>query len=180
MSDHKRKLTTQIRWGKFGCDAAVFLLLLICYAEMDIAQDNPGRIVLLVILIGFFVSAMIPGIHYTITYEGIIVKWLNIPLRKIRWAQVEHAEYLHLWYDLRRFYTDLGKGPKTGQLIYVTLKGCPRYFPMSQHRAVHNRLHPFRAMTIWLARDTKHIYIDFFKECYPNLKMQPVDNEKKY
>lgn len=180
VSDHKRILVTPCRWWQFGGSATLFLLCLVIYAGIDAAPDNPGRIFLVVFLIILLINTIIPGVHYSITHEGIIVNWIGIPLRKIKWSQVGHAEYLHLWKDTRRFYTDLGRGLKTGQMIYVTLTGCPQYLPEYEYRAVHNRLHPFRAMSIWLPRETWYEYMELFKEYYPELVIQPIDNSRIY
>lgn len=176
MSDHKRILITPPRWRQLSGWGALLFLCFVLYTGIDAAPDNPGRIPLIIFLGYLLIMAIVPGVHYAITKEGIIVMWINIPLRRIRWAQVGHAEYLHLWKGTRRFYTDLGRGHRTGQMIYVTLKGCPQYLPKYQYREVHNWLHPFRAMSIWLPRETKYEYIDLFMEYYGELSIQPIDD----
>ena len=178
--DHDRILTTPIKWGKFWGTAAILLLYLGLYLGIDAAPNNPGRIPFVIILIILAGDAFVCGIHYTISKKHLIVNWMYFPLRKIPWVKVAHAGYIHIWKEARPFYTTLERGFVSGQIIYVTLKGCPAYRPQEEVRAYHNWRHPFLSLCIWLPRETKYEYINLFKAYYPALEIQPVDERKKF
>lgn len=173
MSDRNHILTTPPRWRRLWGFSVLLFAYSILWLDARFEATHPGNIVFLVLCFIAALEAFIPGVHYTISKEGLIIRWLNIPIRKICWDKVGRAEYIHIWKDTRRFYTNLERGPTSGQIIYVTLKGCPYYHPSYEVRAWHNLLHPFRSMCLWLPRETKYEYIDLFKEYFPLLEIQP-------
>lgn len=126
-------------------------------------------------------SMMASCIHYIFTEDGLAVCFLWIPLRRIRWRRITHALYAHAWADPKtRLERITNPGAVTGQIIYVTIDGCPRWHPILTMRWVHSMLHPFRAFTIWLPYSRKNYFIDAFKKHYPDLEMQPLDEWKRF
>ena len=163
VSDHNRILTTPPRWGRLCGFVGLLLTYAIIWMEAELKATHPGNIFFLILFVLTAFSIFTSGMHYTIRNEGIVVKWLNVPIRIVKWEQIGYAEYIHIWKDVRHFYTDLERGLVSGQIIYVTLKGRPRYYPRYDVRTWHSLMHPLGAMCIRLPRDTKYQYIDLFK-----------------
>ena len=121
------------------------------------------------------------GVHYALCSNHLEARLFGIPFWRIPWKQITNATYLHAWKDVTLKHSSamggmaITAGNTYGQIIYVTLKGCPKYHPKHEIRLFHNLLHPFRTACIWLPRETKYQYIDAFKEYYPGLEIQPLD-----
>lgn len=124
-------------------------------------------------------------VHYTFTNEFLVSNFLGVPFRKIRWEKIGHAMYVHAWKDIVPKYSAVFggvmpvMGNSYGQMIYVTLKGCPRFIPSYHIRLLHSIIHPLHTACIWLPDSAKYHYIDIFRQVYPDLEMQPIDAWKR-
>ena len=132
-----------------------------------------GIVLIRAILIAYlFISC----IHYRFTEKYLVVCFLYIPLRRICWQRITHAQFVHAWRDPKtRYQLFINPRNVTGQIIYVTIDRCPRWYPRTTARGAHNILHPFRAFTIWLPYSRKRYFIDSFKQHHPELEIQPLD-----
>ena len=176
--DHNTILTTPPRWGKFRCTTLYLALSLIMFLSIRSHFRHWGYYLTIPFFAILAFNVFCTGINYTISKNGIVVNWLNIPLHKIAWDMIGHAIYLHRWSDPRFSFRRHEHGPVYGQIIYVTLKGCTPLHVDSQTRLWHNLLHPFHTACIWLPRDNKQLYIDLFAKYYPSLEVQPIDMNK--
>lgn len=175
MQDRVRILTTPLRWKELWSALALFLIIVLFFGVQ--ASTNLDITAITILVAKFGIDVLVMGIHYTMTSERLIVKWLNIPLRTIRWENISHAAYLHAWRDMMSFGKWNMTGMAYGHIIYVTLKGCKSCYSPDRNRWWHKVSHPFHTVCIWLPRDTKYLYVDFFAECYPTLEIQPIDAE---
>lgn len=121
-------------------------------------------------------------VHHAFSDDYLEMRWLGISLRKVSWKSIENATYLHAWKDITLKYSRavrgvlIEKGDTYGEIIYATLKGCPDYCPKYEIRLFHKLLHPFRTVCIYLPYTEKYHYIDVFREHYPGLKIQPLED----
>lgn len=177
MEDHVTILTTTPRWKELCFASALFLLVVIlCFGTQ--ASANLHMIIKIILVAKFGIDVLAMGIHYTITKERLIVKWLDIPLRVVKREGILHAAYLHAWRDIVSFGQVHMTGTVYGHIIYVTLKGCKKCYSPDQNRWWHKVSHPFHTACIWLPRDNKQSYIDLFAKYYPSLEIQPIDIKK--
>ena len=176
-----KKYTVPLRIGRL-----LILSLFLCITGkvfLDIMFDHT----ISVLHIAMGAASVILGVgwlrccvHYTFTEEFLVTNFLGIPFRGMRWENIGHAMYVHAWKDVLPKYSVVAGGivPKIGndygQMIYVTLKGCPRLVPFYHIRLLHSMIHPFRTACIWLPESAKYHYIDAFRQFYPELEMQPV------
>ena len=109
-------------------------------------------------------------VHYRICPQGLVVLILGLPVRTIAWSAIAHAEYIHTWLRPRNRLQD---EVAHGQIIYITLSGCPVYYPALDMRWWHNLRHPFRAATIWLPAGNILLYTEAFRTYFPDFKVQP-------
>ena len=178
MSDHNRIMTTPPRWRTFGLSTTYFLTCLITFVMIEDKISTLGYVFIILFFIVLLFRSFCSGVNYTISDKSLTVNWLDIPLRNIPWNRIGHAIYLHAWIDPKSYFKRHEYGPTYGQIIYISLHGCPRLHHKSQTRFWHNLLHPFHTACIWLPRDNKYEYIDLFKNYYPNLEIQPLDDWK--
>ena len=187
MPDKRRMLVVPLRW-KLLSVLACFLAILL-YISFKIADANRFTILHFMVYsyLAVAVSAFLRvGVNYAFCNEYLEARLFGIPFWRIRWDRIRKATYLHAWKDIvPKYSAAMGGvvatiGNSYEQMIYVTLRGCPRYHPQYEIRLVHNLLHPFRTACIWLPYATKYQYIEAFKEHYPDLEMQPLDDWKKF
>lgn len=121
------------------------------------------------------------GVHYRFTEKYLLVCFIGIPVRWVKWSRITWAQYVHAWRDPKtKFQRFSSPGPVTGNIIYVTIDHCAPWHARYTPRWRHNLSHPFRAFTIWLPYDRKTYFIDAFKAHYPDLEIQPADAWKKF
>ena len=181
----KRKLfhiVTPPRWKLLTGMALLFLLL--AGSWIDAFMDPPNRMVFVIDIVeALFISGVMiaSGIHYKFTEDSLVKCFLWIPLRRIRWNRITHALFAHAWADPKTRYQRItNPGAVTGQIIYVTIDGCPRWYPLLTQRWVHHLHHPFRSFTLWLPYSRKNFFVEAFQEHYPELEFQPLDDWKNF
>lgn len=179
----KREITVvPLRWGLLVITTIILTLFLHVFFRIVTSDE----FTLLHLMVYTYLSVLVPafirlGVHYAFCSEYLEARLFGIPFWRIPWDSVENATYLHVWKDIRLKYSAAfggmvaKKGNTYEQILYVTLKGCPRYHPQYEIRLFHNVLHPFRTACIWLPDATKYQYLEAFKKHYPDLEMQPID-----
>lgn len=154
-----------------GIIALIFLTW--AYSQFPFRITGIWSIFLLLIAIGMYAAVLLwvlrYSVHYKLSEKGITVYFWMIPVRTVRWSAIGKAEYVYQWRRPKTRYTD---GTAYGNIIFVTLKGCPSYFPTVDMRWLYNVKHPFRSFTMWLPSYNISFYTDFFKKYYPELKHQ--------
>ena len=183
----KGKMIVPPRWRLLINTAVVLgIFCFILFKSLSL-EPFPAFDVCVYICIAILTSVFLRcGVHYAFCRDGLECRILGIPFRRIPWDKIGTAVYLHAWKDVQLKYSVVVHGVigKIGityeQIIYVTLKGCPKYRPRYEIRLFHNLLHPFRTACIWLPYATKYQYIEAFREYYPKLEMQPLDDWKKF
>ena len=185
MDSPKRKITLPIRWGRLIITGVVFLMFFTGFTLISQVQFHSVlNYILGVYALILFLAALRLCIHYTITEEGLIAKFLYIPFWKIPWERVGCAMYVHKWKDIVPKYFGKGILPwvetSYGKIIFVSLIGCEKYIPSYHIRLFFSLRHPFRTMCLWLPSSSKYPtyqIVDTIKEYYPELKIQPTKQE---
>lgn len=186
MQNNKRMTVVPLRWKSIAGTAVLLTLTLnivIAFAEYD-PFAVPHFIVYAIFVVLAFRFLRL-GVHYAFCRDYLEARLFGIPFWRISWNRIATATYLHAWRDIQWKYSSALHGvvPDVGntyeQIIYVTLKGCPQYHPQYEIRLLHNLLHPLRTVCIWLPYSSKYHYLDEFKSCYPNLKIQHLDAWKQ-
>jgi hypothetical protein len=178
----RASIITPPRWKLLISMAMLSLLLARSWVDTIMNPKSLESLAVAIIEVLLIVSTMIAsGIHYKFTEDFLVVCFLWMPLRCVRWHRITHALFAHAWADPKtRYHRITNPGAVTGQIIYVTINGCPRWHPILTTRWWHSLLHPFRSFTIWLPYDRKEYFIEAFKKHYPDLEMQPLDDWKKF
>lgn len=176
------KIHIPLRWGILLIVLFFFSIILQEYISIwDVEPGSPLHRYLIIILILLLFAILRLGVSYSICDRYLETRFMGIPFRRFNWCQIESAMYIHAWKDIVPNYSIFWGGfiPRIkdshGQIIYVTLRGCPKYVPERNLRLIHNLLHPFRTACIWLPEATKNQYLEAFKKHYPDLEMQPID-----
>lgn len=182
-----RKMSVPPRWRLIMNTAVILGIFCFILFKSLALEPFPAFDVCVSVCIAILISAFLrSGVHYAFQNDCLEVRFLGIPFWRIPWDKIGTAAYLHAWKDISiKHSAAMGgvsatMGNTYGQIIYVTLKGCPKYHPRNEIRLFHNLLHPFRTACIWLPYATKHQYIEAFREYYPKLEMQPLDDWKKF
>lgn len=105
-------------------------------------------------------------VHYSLDEKGIVVRFLWLPIRRVNWDMVSHAEYIYKW------CTASGSGSIHGQGIFVTLKGCPMYAPVLDHPGLFVLKHPLTSFFIRFTSSKQKYYVEVFGQYYPDLDFQ--------
>ena len=105
-------------------------------------------------------------VHYALSEKGITVRFLWLPIRRIKWDQLSHAEYIYKW------ATGSSYGSVRGQGIYVTLKGCPMFSPELDNPGLFTLKHPIGSFFIRFTPKHQKHYVDIFLHYYPDLDYQ--------
>ena len=173
----KSPVITPPRWKLFVAMTMLCFLFFESWSDSVVNPKSLSSLITTLVEMLLIISTVITsGIHYKFTNDRLVVCFLWIPIRHIRWQRISHALFAHAWADPKTRYQRIGNpGAVTGQIIYVSIDNCPRWYPILTMRGVHNLVHPFRAFTIWLPYDRKDYFIDAFKQHYPDLEMQPLD-----
>ena len=104
--------------------------------------------------------------HWSIHERFIMIHFLWIPVRIIRWKKVSTAEYIYSW------STGAKWGEMEGQGIFVTLEGCPFFSPEVDALNFFMMRHPFRTLFIRFTPRKQKRYVELFKRYYPTLDVQ--------
>ena len=104
--------------------------------------------------------------HWSIHRNYIMVHFLWIPVRIIRWQDVLSAEYIYSWRTGSSF------GKMTGQGIFVTLSGCPYFSPETDALNLFMMKHPFHTLFIRFTPRNQQRYVKIFQEYCPDLEFQ--------
>ena len=173
---------TPPRWKPFAVAAILCLLFFDFWKRTAANPQSVGSVIEAVIEVLLIVGTLIgSGVHYRFTEDYMVVCFLWVPLRRIRWQRVTHALFAHAWADPQTKYQRItSPGVVTGQIIYVTIDRCLRWYPVLTTRWLHNLIHPFRAFTIWLPYNRKAFFVDAFQKHYPDLEMQPLDAWERF
>ena len=105
--------------------------------------------------------------HYSIHKFGILVHFMWIPVRVIKWEKVFAAEYIHEW-CYRPKHNDTNKGHG----IMVTLLGCPVYCAEIDVMYAFRWRHPWGAHFIRFSKRKRKRIVQVFQQYYPNLRFQ--------
>lgn len=127
--------------------------------KYDGARDFLAPIGLAILLQGCF--------HYSIHKFGILVHFVWIPVRVIKWEKVSAAEYIYEWRYCPQ-YNDTNKG----QGIMVTLMGCPTYCAELDVMYAFRWRHLWSAHFIRFSKRRRKRIAQVFQQYYPNLRFQ--------
>ena len=105
-------------------------------------------------------------VHYSLSEKGITVRFLLIPIRRIKWDQLSHAEYIYKW------ATGSSYGSVRGQGIFATLKGCSMFSPELDNPGLFTLKHPVGSFFIRFTPKHQMQYVDVFLYYYPDLDYQ--------
>ena len=186
MDSPKRKITLPIRWEQLVISAFFFRCFLAFISPPPMLFSSVWDYIFTFFALILLLAILRLCVHYTISDQFLIAKFLYIPFRRIRWKDIDYAIYVHKRKDIYLKYSVLFRGilPRIGtryeQIIYVSLAGCSHYIPSYHIRLFHNLRHPFRTMCLWLPSGSKYPtyqIVDTFQECYPELKIQPTKQE---
>lgn len=133
--------------------------------------------------------------HCTILPNGLLVQFLWIPYRFIRWDNIGNAEYVTQWFrsrdsdsewDFRYSFGGIrfrkwrsvwqGTGPAwvSGCGIFVTTANCPGYFSGVDSMLLFRLKHPVGAMFFRFLPLRRRLYRELFLRYYPELEL-PVE-----
>ena len=105
-------------------------------------------------------------VHYSLHDKGIVVRFLGIPIRRINWDQISHAEYIYHWNTGAKF------GKINGQGIFVTLHGSPVFVPEIDGLNLFILKHPIRSFFIRFTPKHQKMYVSSFTAFYSKLAFQ--------
>ena len=118
------------------------------------------------LIIGGLLVLLKTCVHYSLSEKGITVRLLWIPIRRIKWDKLSHAEYIFKW------ATGSSYGNVRGQGIYVTLRGCPMFSPELDNPGLFTLKHPLGSFLIRFTPKHQKQYVDVFLHYYPDLDYQ--------
>ena len=160
---------------KYGFKCAVYWWVFFMLLESAKTASPPPNwhLVLVIVLVTKAVFEFLCSlIHHTISEEGLVICFLNIPLRVVLWNQIRHATYLYAWIhtETRMDY---------GQIIVVSFAGCPRFFYETDSLYSYLPKHPFGATCIWLPPHDVSRYTEVFQSYFPALERQSQESAKR-
>lgn len=112
-------------------------------------------------------------LHWTICEQGIIVRFLLIPIRLIRWDKITMAEYIYNW------FTGSSSIKMDGQGIFITLVGCPLFSPEIDGLNMFLLKHPIGSLFIRFTPRKQIEYVELFQLYFPELDFQ-LGYEKQF
>ena len=104
--------------------------------------------------------------HVAVTEKGLSIRFLYIPIYRIRWEKISTAQYIFSWKKRKYGSTVKGNG------IFITLSSCPAFLPEIDELGLFLLKHPFNALFIQFSDKNKVEYVKAFREHYPNLSFQ--------
>ena len=127
------------------------------------------------------------SVHCTILPKGLLVQFLWIPFRFIRWDKVGNAEYMTRWfhgngyrygkgYIGRKFIWKDSDKPAwiMGSGIFITTLGCPGFFAELDSMLLFRLKHPVGAMFFRFLPFRCDGYVRLFQRYFPKLVL-PVE-----
>lgn len=135
------------------------------YFEINESARNL-RLVEFIIGMGYLVFFK-SCVHYSFGNGGIVVRFLWIPIRLIKWDLIENAEYIYKWNTGVKYFGDMD-----GQGIFVTLQGCSIFVPEVDGLNLFLLRHPFRSLFIRFTPRNQKAYVAAFKAHCPQLEFQ--------
>lgn len=104
--------------------------------------------------------------HTAITEKGLQIRFLYIPIYRIRWNKISTAQYICSWKATERGSEEKGNG------IFITLPTCPAFIPEVDGLDMFRLKHPFSSFFIQFTEKNKRKYVSMFCHYYPNLFFQ--------
>ena len=163
----RKRAFIPIYWVNFAIGLGDIMLA--CYIESEIGDPTgffTDRLARMLVFLGFYVLIQ-SSFHWSIHKKFIMIHFLWIPVRIIRWENVFHAEYIYRWSASGKSY-DVMKG----QGIFVTLNGCPNFCPEVDALSKFMLKHPFRTIFIRFTPRNQQRYVAIFRQYYPELDFQ--------
>ena len=131
-------------------------------------------------------------VHCTILPKGLLIQFLWIPFRFIRWEKVGGAELVTRWFHSqyhngyrfrarnggirfdRRFIHKEGPAWFNGRGIFVKTRWCPGYLSEQESMLLFRLKHPVGAMFFRMTPIRQKLYLRLFLRYYPGLDL-PLD-----
>lgn len=120
----------------------------------------------IVLLIASIYVLLRSSFSYLICPRGIVVFFLFIPVRLIRWNKVSTAEYLYHWIIIKSIYEVNGHG------LMITLPASEPFAPEIDSVQLFTEKHPFSSIFMRFSKRNKDRYLKIFQEYFPNLTFQ--------
>lgn len=105
-------------------------------------------------------------VSYIVHPKGIIICWMLIPFRLIKWERVSTAEYLYQWHTWKIHQETKGQG------IFITLPQAPIFSPEIDELSKFILKHPFSSCFIRFTPRNRKRYVEVFRQYYPDLQFQ--------
>lgn len=153
-----KKTYVQPYWPHLVLGLCTIILVVIFY----ISGLFRGYRIIGTLVVGIY-GVIIGTKMYVLSEKGILVLYMFIPIRRIRWHHISSAMYLHQW--------EGGKYSKIkGQSIIITLRNIG---PVDPEAMPSVRLkHPFGTEFIQFTKRNTDAYVKAFREYYPKLTFQ--------
>ena len=160
----KKRMTVPPYWGNVAIGG--LSLMFGCFAFAHQLQNGRNARMSFGLICGSLYILIESFFHWTICEKGIWIRFLWIPVRLIKWDQVDTAEGIYKW------YTGAKGVILNGQGIFVTLKGCPCFSPEVDALNMFVFRHPFRSLFIRYTPRRRDAYVALFQRYYPELEFQ--------
>ena len=118
-----------------------------------------------IIILGTII-VMESSVSYVLSSKGILVFWLFIPIRLIRWHNVSSAMYLHHWTVWQSYNKAKGSG------IMINLSPSLSFDPERDAVRKFTSKHPFKSMFVRFTKWNRDTCVKAFREYYPELTFQ--------
>lgn len=179
MSDFKKRISTSPNWGMMILFGALIAGLIYYYKDGVLHPEeyrDPTSLEEIVFysVLGLYMMVTL-AIHYTFSKKYLIVRFLGIPVRFIRWKSIYGAIYLHTWHENRQGQVRTWRSPTVakGSAIFVSLGGCRQFNPEYDTRWRFQMASPLSTLFIRLPKKKAEAYIEVFRTFYPDLAIQP-------
>ena len=103
---------------------------------------------------------------YLICSKGIVVFFLIVPVRLIRWNEISTAKYVRHWIVVKTIYEVNGHG------IMITLPASEPYAPEIDSVQLFTAKHPFSSIFIRFSKRNQDRYLCIFQQYFPDLSCQ--------
>ena len=109
----------------------------------------------------------------TLCDTGLVIRLFGIPIRKYMWSEVNSIIFLHTWKDRENLPDSFGI--IKGNAFMISLKGCPPFHPEYDSRIYFLLKYPLASIFFTVSPWKKVSYIEFMKNRYPEIRIQPSD-----
>ena len=123
------------------------------------------------IIMGFYILVR-NSVHCSVRKKHLIIRFLGIPVRFIRWENISTVQYLYKWGNTKREAKGSNWNKQTGQGLIITLKGCPPFIPASDGLETFNWRHPIGSVFIRFTSRQQKKYVKIFQSYFPELSFQ--------